>query len=459
MTERIIKVAQCHLFSFHLLTKGVTMKIGINCGHTASGAGYGAVGIIKESEHTRLVGRALMKMLSNVGFEVIDCTVDKADTQSEYLKKSVDIANGNNVDLFISIHFNASPSHDGNGVEVFTHNGIKHEEAVKICQNISDLGFKNRGIKYGSDLYVIKKTVAKSMLIEVCFCDNETDVSTYLTLGEDKIAQAIFDALNTEPKPETAPKEENHSMTHDEFIEFVGNIARKDWIARRICLPSIVIAQAIKESGWGTSELARNANAIFGIKQNGWIGELYYKIATEQGKDGQYSTTDKAVAWRAYDSWEQSILDHNTYIAERRVGNQTAPNFAEVIGESNLKKAIAGLVGDEYRQQSADNCKDEELKQYVLQGKTQFPYATSHTYAQSLLSDYIERYGLTRFDEATEEKSEEKPSDNQNDDTAPDGMLYVVQVGAYKSKKNAENFIKKLEGMGVKSMLKLYPES
>ena len=26
------------------------MTIGINCGHTVSGAGYGAVGIIKESE-------------------------------------------------------------------------------------------------------------------------------------------------------------------------------------------------------------------------------------------------------------------------------------------------------------------------------------------------------------------------------------------------------------------------
>ena len=426
------------------------MKIGINCGHTTSGAGYGAVGIIKESEHTRLVGKVLMKILANSGVEVVDCTVDKADTQSEYLKKSVDIANNNNVDLFISIHFNASSSHEGNGVEVFTHNGIKHEEAVKICQNISDLGFKNRGIKYGTDLYVIKKTVARAMLIEVCFCDNETDVSTYLTLGEDKIAQAIFDGLNIETKPETAPKEENHNMTHDEFINFVGDIARRDWSERNICLPSIVVAQAIKESAWGKSELAKNANAIFGIKQNGWTGKIYYKDAIEQNKDGTYRK-DTSTAWRAYNSWEQSILDHNAYIAERRVGNQTAPNFAEVIGEINLKKAIAGLVGDEYRKQSTDNCTDSELKQYVLQGKTQFPYATAHTYAQSLLSDYIEKYNLTRFDEV----SDAEPID----DTAPDGMLYVVQLGAYKSKKNAENFIKRLEGMGVISILKLYPEN
>ena len=32
------------------------MIIGINCGHTIEGAGSGAVGLFKESEHTRLVG-------------------------------------------------------------------------------------------------------------------------------------------------------------------------------------------------------------------------------------------------------------------------------------------------------------------------------------------------------------------------------------------------------------------
>ena len=39
------------------------MKIGINCGHTISGPGYGAVGIIKESEHTRRIGNALRDQL------------------------------------------------------------------------------------------------------------------------------------------------------------------------------------------------------------------------------------------------------------------------------------------------------------------------------------------------------------------------------------------------------------
>ena len=47
------------------------MVIGVNCGHTIKGAGSGAIGIMKESEHTRLVGQALMKQLKSVGIDVV----------------------------------------------------------------------------------------------------------------------------------------------------------------------------------------------------------------------------------------------------------------------------------------------------------------------------------------------------------------------------------------------------
>ena len=53
------------------------MRVGINCGHTASGPGCGAVGLFPESQHTRIVGRAVMEKLRNAGVEVIDCTIDK----------------------------------------------------------------------------------------------------------------------------------------------------------------------------------------------------------------------------------------------------------------------------------------------------------------------------------------------------------------------------------------------
>ena len=59
------------------------MLIGVNCGHTIEGAGSGAVGLFRESEHTRLVGRILMNKLMDIGQNVVNCTVDRAASQEE----------------------------------------------------------------------------------------------------------------------------------------------------------------------------------------------------------------------------------------------------------------------------------------------------------------------------------------------------------------------------------------
>ena len=344
------------------------MIIGINCGHTIEGAGSGAVGLFKESEHTMLVGELLMKKLMDAGVKVINCTVDRAVSQEAYLQKTIQIANQSGVELFISIHFNASGGHRAQGVEVYTYQGRKHADALAICSHIEKLGFLNRGVKDGSGLYVIRKTKARAILIEVCFCDNDLDVAIYHQVGAEKaISHAVFEALSetvVEGKEEIADTKEG-------FMDYVGGIASRDWRERKIILPSVVVAQAIKESAWGTSELARNAKALFGIKENGWNGRIYLKAATEQRPDGSYYTVEQT-KWRAYDSWEQSILDHNDYIARRSTDGGRTLRYAPVIG-----------------------CSDYILAARHLQ---ECGYATAHGYAESLIHDYIEQYRLTRFD-------------------------------------------------------------
>ena len=42
------------------------------------------------------------------------------------------------------------------------------------------------------------------------------------------------------------------------------------------------------------------------------------------------------------------------------------------------------------------------------------------------------------------------------DETAPEGYLYIVQVGAYKSLNNAKKLQRKLESMGVVSLIIKY---
>lgn len=165
------------------------MKIVINAGHTKQGVGTGANGYLNESKETRKIAYELMKLLADSKHIVIPAVYDASNNN---LKDAVAAANNNNADLFVSIHLNAG---GGQGVEVFTWKGEKVPQAVKACNNLAALGFKNRGVKNGSNLYVIKKTKCTAILIEVCFVDRKEDTALYNKLGYSNIANAIYKAI------------------------------------------------------------------------------------------------------------------------------------------------------------------------------------------------------------------------------------------------------------------------
>lgn len=163
------------------------MRIVINAGHTKTGVGTGASKYLNESKETRKIAYELMKLLADTSHEVIPAVFDAS---KDNLKDAVKAAS--NADLFVSIHLNAG---GGTGCEAYTWKGENVPQAVNALKNLAGLGFKSRGVKDGSNLYVIKKTKCTAILIEVCFVDNKKDANLFKNVGYNSIAKAIFYAI------------------------------------------------------------------------------------------------------------------------------------------------------------------------------------------------------------------------------------------------------------------------
>ena len=181
------------------------MKINVHAGHNPDGkVACGAVGLIKESTEARVIKDNVIQYLRKAGHTAYDCTCNNGTSQNDVLKKIVDKCNSNEVDLDVSIHFNSGANDKkGNGkstgveVLVYSEKSKAYDEAKRVCEKLSSLGFKNRGVKVNDDLYVLRKTNASALLIEVCFVDDADDVDLYKE-NIDNIAKFIAEALINE---------------------------------------------------------------------------------------------------------------------------------------------------------------------------------------------------------------------------------------------------------------------
>lgn len=190
------------------------MILNIHAGHNPDGkVACGSVGILKESTEARKVKDLVISQLQRVGHTVYDCTVDNGSNQSDVLAKIVSECNSHSVDLDVSIHLNSGRNDyegDGSigGTEVWCYNEKTRSIAERICEQIASLGFRNRGVKYSTKLYVLRKTKAPAILIECAFVDDADDAKLW---NAEKIAAAIVQGIigqaekQTEKKQEVAP--------------------------------------------------------------------------------------------------------------------------------------------------------------------------------------------------------------------------------------------------------------
>ena len=165
-------------------------RFGIDLGH-GIGPDRGAVGNIAEEKIINEVGNKVIDKLRSLGHSVIELRPLSVSSVSNSLYKRYTKANNNNCDVCVSIHANAG---GGVGTEIFTFGGKDVAGASRVLNNICNLGFRNRGIKDGSSLAMVKRPKATAMLIEICFVDSN-DSNLYNSIGAETIANAIVSGL------------------------------------------------------------------------------------------------------------------------------------------------------------------------------------------------------------------------------------------------------------------------
>ena len=114
--------------------------------------------------------------------------------------------------------------------------------------------------------------------------------------------------------------------------------------AKEGILPSITAAQAILESGWGSSQLAKAPNNnLFGIKDSeDWRGEIV-TVPTQEYLNGDYITVN--AAFRKYASWNDSVVDHAKFFTSTEWRKD---NYRKVVNETDYRIAAQELKNAGY---------------------------------------------------------------------------------------------------------------
>lgn len=128
-------------------------------------------------------------------------------------------------------------------------------------------------------------------------------------------------------------------MTKQEFIDKIADYVIKYAKQYSICVHSPIIAQAILESGYGSSTLAYKYHNYFGLKcGTKWTGKSVNMATKEEYKAGVMTTIKDN--FRVYDSMEEGVKGYFEFIQLSRYNN--------LRGITNPQKYLEIIKADEY---------------------------------------------------------------------------------------------------------------
>ncbi len=187
-----------------------------------------------------------------------------------------------------------------------------------------------------------------------------------LAPGPDTV-QAPRDSEQVAAAIATAPRRQFPALggtPQEQFIASIGEAAVQSADATGVPA-SVTIAQAILESYWGSSRLAREANNYFGIKaqtRSGSAGSIWFDVWEVIGG----RNVMQSQAFRAYQTIGESFVDHGLFFVE------------------NGRYAAAMAVKNDPRQ--------------FARAVNRAGYATDPSYASKLIG-LMDRYDLYRYDD------------------------------------------------------------
>lgn len=226
------------------------------------------------------------------------------------------------------------------------------------------------------------------------------------------------------------------------FIEKIGAYAVANYPTERV-LPSVIIAQAILESGWGeSSELAKNYNNYFGLK---WYNDSVCKgyNSVQYGTWEEYipgEITNIDALFCAFDSLEQCF--------ECLYKWYNRPKYADLHGEKSYIKTCSILYEKGYATDSKypvklcaiirDNNLDEFDKKVLLSVPKWFVQLSSFK-----LKDFALRY----YDRCVENGLSVRIKLAQVDG----GGWYRIQTDGFETRNDANKYRLILDKKGYKS--------
>ena len=269
------------------------------------------------------------------------------------------------------------------------HFGFKKSKAYGLCGVMLAILFLGMFSQSAKAEEVIPLTEVSTMLK----ADNTEPITNNSEVGIDNISksqtdfqtQKLSDSMKIEQKNSSdiavltnSFESTSSSQEPDDAEVFNQDQSQKDFLdaikqgaidgAKEGILPSITAAQAILESGWGNSGLAKAPNHnLFGIKDSDDWNRETVTVPTQEFVNGNYITVN--AAFRKYASWNDSVVDHAKFFTGTEWRRN---NYRKVVNETDYRIAA------------------QELKNAG--------YATDPGYAGKLIS-LIEVYKLYEWDE------------------------------------------------------------